>query len=89
MRRYLLDEEKLVKFVKRARERWSDFEVLKIIQKRSRQILYVSVSGNIVKLIIYPDGTLRSFGRAEGLAIAIKNILARVLGIEHGRSEGS
>jgi hypothetical protein len=87
MARYMLDEEKLVKFVRRARERWEDFEVLKIIQKRSKQILYVSIRGSIVKLIIYPNGTLRSFGRPEGLAIAVKNILARVLGVELNRTE--
>jgi hypothetical protein len=86
MRRTLLTAESLVKFVKRARERWEDFEVIKVIQKRSKQIVYVKVKGSIVKLVIYPEGQVRSFGKHEGLALAVKNILVRVLGIEQYRA---
>ncbi|WP_048061472.1 hypothetical protein [Hyperthermus butylicus] len=77
-----LNDELLVKFVTRARNRWSDFEVLRIVQKRRKQLLYVRVQGMNVKLIIYPDGTVRSFGRSEGLALAVKRVLERVLGVE-------
>ncbi len=85
MARYELDADKLVKFVRRARERWEDFEVLKIVQKRSKQIIYARVAGSIVKLIIYLDGRIRSYGKPEGLALAVKNVLARVLGVEQYR----
>jgi len=82
MGRVMLTAETLVKFVRRARERWSDFEVVKVVLKRSKQILYVRVEGSIVKLLIYPDGRIRSFGRRNGLALAVKNVLMRVLGVE-------
>jgi hypothetical protein len=82
MRRIAFTADALVKFVRRARERWSDFEVVKVVQKRSKLILYAKVEGSTVKLLIYPDGRIRSFGRHNGLALAVKNVLARVLGVE-------
>ncbi|KSW11969.1 hypothetical protein CF15_04030 [Pyrodictium occultum] len=73
-----------MKLVKRIRERWRDAEVLRIVQKRGKQILYVRVGGGVVKLIVHRDGRVRAFGKPEGLAIALRTIAERVLGVgEH------
>ncbi len=76
------NEELLVKFVRRCRERWEDFEVLKVVFKRSKQVLYLRVQGYNVKLIVHYDGRVQAFGRARGLAYAVKRVAMRVLGLE-------
>ncbi|HIQ24327.1 MAG TPA: hypothetical protein EYH50_04685 [Pyrodictium delaneyi] len=84
-----LTTETLVKLVKRLRERWPGAEVEKIVQKRSKQILYIRIEGRMVKLIVYRDGRVRAFGEPEGVALALRNIAERVLGVgEHRASEG-
>ncbi len=80
--RVYFDERRLLSFVRRCRERWRDFEVEKVVTKRRKQILYVRVQGFKVKLIVYGDGRLRAYGRAEGLAYAVKKIAERVLGLD-------
>lgn len=76
------NEDSLVKFVRRVRERWPDFEVETIIQKKSKQILFVRVQGHRIKLIVYRDGRIRAYGTLQATAFALKRIAARVLGIE-------
>jgi len=76
------NEDSLAKFVKRVRERWPDFEVETVIQKRSKQILFVKVQGHRLKLIVYRDGRVRAYGPLQATAFALKKIAARVLGIE-------
>ena len=85
---HVFDEEKLVKLVKRARERWPDFTVMRIVQKKSKTILYFRVEGKTVKLIVYRDGRVRSYSALEGVAIALKKMAMRVLGIDR-RVEGA
>jgi len=80
-----LDEEKLVKLVRRARERWEDFEVLRIEQHRSKQVLYVRVQGYRLRAIVYRKGVVRVYGPLEGASIALKRMIERVLGLEHDR----
>ncbi len=77
-----LDEEALVKFVRRAKERWPDFEVVKIVQKRSKQIIYASFNGNNFKIIVGRDGKIRVYGGVGGSSLAVKKLLFRVLGVE-------
>ncbi len=77
-----LDEEKLVKLVRRARERWPDFEVLRIEQRRSKQVLIVQVQGYRLKLIVYRDGRVRCYGPLEGATLALKRMTMRVLGVD-------
>ncbi len=77
-----LNEETLVKFVRRARERWPDFEVVKIVQKKSKQIIYASFNGNYIKIIVDRGGKIRVYGGVGGTSLAVKNILSRVLGFE-------
>ena len=77
-----LDEEKLVKLVRRARERWPDFEVLRIEQHKSKQVLIVQVQGYKLKLIVYRDGRVRCYGKLEGATLALKRMTMKVLGIE-------
>ncbi|HID41168.1 MAG TPA: hypothetical protein EYP33_03320 [Pyrodictium sp.] len=81
--------ETLIKLVKRMRERWPDAEVERIVQKRSKQILYIRIGGKMVKLIVYRDGRVRAFGEPKGVALALRNIAERVLGVgEHRAPEG-
>ncbi len=77
-----LDEEKLVKLVRRARERWPDFEVLRIEQRRGKQVLIVQVQGYRLKLIVYRDGRVRCYGPLEGATLALKRMTRRVLGVD-------
>jgi hypothetical protein len=86
----MFDERLLVSFVRRCRERWPDFEVLRIEQRRSKQVLYVSVQGSTVKLIVYRDGRLRAYGGVGGLSLAVKRVAERVLGLDQRdrRQEG-
>ena len=86
MPRVAFDEAKLVNFVRRCRERWEDFEVLKVVIKRSKQVLYLRVQGYNVKLIVHYDGRVQAFGRARGLAYAVKRVAMRVLGLEEQES---
>jgi hypothetical protein len=76
------DERTLVNFVRRCRERWNDFEVTRVVIKRTKQILFVRVQGYMVKLIVHNDGRVQAFSRAQGLAYAVKKIALRVLGLE-------
>lgn len=76
------NEDSLVRFVRRVRERWPDFEVETIIQKRSKQILFVRLQGHRLKLIVYRDGRIRAYGPLQATAFALKRIAARVLGVE-------
>ena len=85
MPRIYFDERKLVNFVRRCRERWPDFEVLKVVNKRSKQVLLVRLQGVNVKLIVHFNGRVQAFGRARGLAYAVKRVAMRVLGIEEGQ----
>jgi hypothetical protein len=83
-----LTTETLVKLVRRLRERWPEAEVERIVQKRSKQILYIRIGGRMVKLIVYRDGGVRAFGEPKGVALALRNIAERVLGVgEHRASE--
>jgi hypothetical protein len=75
------DEEKLAKFARRIRERWPGSEILRVEQKRAKQVIYVHAAGGSIKLIVYRDGRVRAYGRPEGLALALKNIAKRVLGV--------
>ena len=86
MPRIYFDEYKLVNFVRRCRERWPDFEVLKIVNKRSKQIIFIRLQGYNVKLIVHFDGRVQAFSRARGLAYAVKRVAARVLGVEEAGS---
>lgn len=72
----------MVKFVKRVRERWPDFEVEMVVQKRSKQILFVRLQGHRLKLIVYRNGRIRAYGPLQATAFALKRIAARVLGVE-------
>jgi len=76
------DKNSLVRFVKRVRERWPDFEVERVVQKRSKQILFVRLQGHRLKLIVYRDGRIRAYGPLQATAFALKRIAARVLGVE-------
>lgn len=76
------DKDSLVKFVKRVRERWPDFEVEMVVQKRSKQILFVRLQGHRLKLIVYRNGRIRAYGPLQATAFALKRIAARVLGVE-------
>lgn len=76
------NESSLAKFVMRVRERWPNFEVERVIQKRNKQILFVRVQGHRLKLIVYRDGRVRAYGPLQATAFALKRIAARVLGIE-------
>ena len=76
------DKNSLVKFVKRVRERWPDFEVEMVVQKRSKQILFVRLQGHRLKLIVYRNGRIRAYGPLQATAFALKRIAARVLGVE-------
>ncbi|WP_167827927.1 hypothetical protein [Pyrolobus fumarii] len=83
-----LDEEKLVKLVRRARERWPDFEVLRIEQRMSKQVLIVQVQGYRLKLIIYRDGRVRCYGPLEGATLALKRMAMRVIGVDEQVESG-
>jgi len=76
------NEDSLVRFVRRVRERWPNFEVETIIQKRGKQILFVRLQGHRLKLIVYRDGRIRAYGPLQATAFALKRIAARVLGVE-------
>ncbi len=76
------DEELLVKFVRRARERWLDFEVERVVQRRSKQEVYVRVQGVNVKLIVYSDGRVRAYGGRGRLDYAVRRLAERVLGVD-------
>ena len=76
------DKNSLVRFVKRVRERWPDFEVERVVQKRSKQILFVRLQGHRLKLIVYRNGRIRAYGPLQATAFALKRIAARVLGVE-------
>ncbi len=86
--RYMLDRDKLLKLVRRARERWPDFEVLRVIQKRSKQILYVRAQDYVFKIIVHGDGRVRVFGPVAGAEMALKRMVYRVLGLEPPRRRG-
>ena len=90
-RKILFTTESLMKFVYRARERWRDFEVVRIEQHYSRQVLYIRVNEARVKLIVYSDGRIRAYSsKLPGLAYAVKRLAERVLGIdrEYRSAEG-
>jgi len=77
------DEKRLASFVKRCRERWTDFELLRFEQRRGKQVLYVKLQGHTIKLIVYRDGRIRAYGvRAGGLTLALKNVAKRVLRLD-------
>ncbi len=80
--RVAFDERKLVNFVRRCRERWEDFEVEKVVIKRSKQVIVARVQGYRVKLVVHLDGRVQAFSRARGLAYAVKRVAMRVLGLE-------
>ncbi len=82
LRKYFLDYNKLVNLVKRARERWPDFEIQKVIFKRSKQILYVRAQGYRFKVIVYYKGKVRVYGPLAGCEMALKRMVYRVLGLE-------
>lgn len=78
------DEELLAAFARRARERWHDFTIDRIVQKQRKQFIYIRVQGVNVKLIVYSDGRVRAYtGSSSGLALAVKKLAERVLGVEH------
>ncbi len=82
MPKIYFDEQKLVNLVRRCRERWPDFEVLRVVMKRSKQIILVRLQGYNVKLVVHYDGRVQAFSRARGLAYAVKRVAMRVLGVE-------
>lgn len=77
-----MDERRLIDFVRRCRERWKDFEVIRVEERRSKQVLYVTVQGSTIKLIVYRDGRLRAYGGAGRVSLAVKRIAERVLGLD-------
>ncbi len=79
-----LDEEKLAKLVRRARERWPDFNLVEVRQKLSKQFLIVEVQGRRFKLIVYRDGRVRCYGPLDGVTIALKRMTLSVLGLVDG-----
>ena len=85
MRRVVLDGRVLAMLLRRCRERWRDCRVDSVVYGRSKQVVYMSVDGMPVKLIVYFDGRLRAYsGRAPGTALAVKRIAERVLGLDRG-----
>ncbi|NOZ88926.1 MAG: hypothetical protein GXO15_03285 [Crenarchaeota archaeon] len=83
-RRLWFDERRLEAFARRGRERWRDFEVERIVQRRSKQELYIKVQGVNVKLIVYSDGRVRAYGGRGRLDYAVKRLAERVLGVGGG-----
>jgi len=82
-RRVWFDERLLINFVRRCRERWKDFELLRFEERRSKQVLYVRLQGLTIKLIVYRDGRIRAYGEgAGGLVFALKRVAERVLGVD-------
>ncbi len=79
-------EKTLIKFVRRLRERWPEAEIPRIEQHKAKQVLYVKLRDGFVKIIVYRDGRVRAYGSPRGIALAIKNIVLRVLGIGEPRS---
>ncbi len=79
-------EDSLIKFVKRLRERWPEAEISRIEQHKAKQVLYIRLRDGYVKLIVYRDGRVRAYGSPEGTALAIKNIVSRVLGVGKPKS---
>ena len=76
------DEYLLENFVRRGRERWKDFEVIRVEQHRSKQVIYVRMQGATVKLIVYRDGRIRAYGGAGRVSLALKRVAERVLGVD-------
>ncbi len=84
-----LDEEKLARLVRRARERWPDFNLLEVRQKLSKQVLIAEVQGRRFKLIVYRDGRVRCYGPLDSVSIALKRMTLSVLGLgSEGEGEG-
>ncbi len=79
---YLLDEERVVRLVRRAKERWPDFEVRRIEQRKSKQVFYGVAQGYPFKLVIHRDGRVYVFSPATSVSLALKRMARRVLGIE-------
>jgi len=75
------NEDSLIKFVRRVRERWPEAEIERIEQRRAKQVIFIRIRAGYVKLIVYRDGRLYAYGVPEGVALAIKNIARRVLGL--------
>ncbi len=76
------DEALLERFVRRARERWPDFEIRRIEQRKSKQVFYGVAQNYPFKLIVYRDGRVYASSPAVSVSIALKRIARRVLGIE-------
>ena len=89
MPRYSLDGDRLVNFVRRGRSRWKDFEVERVVRKRSKQVIFLRAQGSRVKLIVYFDGRVRAYGDLEGVAYAVKRIAERVLGLDRHAGRAS
>ncbi|MET1101474.1 MAG: hypothetical protein ABWW69_03210 [Pyrodictiaceae archaeon] len=79
---YMLREDSLIKLVRRARERWEDFQILRVVQKRNKQIIYARAQGYPLKALIYSDGRVRVFSPLGSTSIAFKRMIKWVLGIE-------
>ncbi|MET1128044.1 MAG: hypothetical protein ABWW70_01850 [Thermoproteota archaeon] len=78
-------EDLVSKILRRIKERWPRAAVTRIKVTRSKLILYLNLDerdpATFVKLIIYADGRIRSYGKG-GLPIAVRNVARRVLGVE-------
>ena len=78
----LVDEELLARLVRRARERWPDFEIRRIEQRKSKQVFYGYAQGYFFKLVVHSDGRIYVFSPATSVSLGLKRIARRVLRVE-------
>ncbi len=81
MRQKWFNEESLIRFVRRLRERWPNAEITRVEQHKTKQVLYIRLENGYVKVIVHYNGGVRAYGSPRGVALAVKNIASRVLGI--------
>lgn len=62
-----------------ARRRWIDVEINAMKIHRSKVDIFMRIRGEKVKVIVYGDGRVWVVSRLQGLNIALKRIVERIL----------
>jgi len=62
-----------------AKRRWIDVEIDAMEIHKSRVDVYMRIRGEKVKVIIYGDGRIWVVSRLQGLNIALKKMVKRIL----------
>jgi len=69
----------LDKLYSEAKRRWVDIEIDAMKIHKSKVDVYMRIRGEKVKVIIYSDGRIWVASRLQGLNIALKKMVKRIL----------